>query len=225
MRAYGTTLGDQLTGREQFSPVSAAIYGVSADSAAAAKYGPITKALGSNPAERKQRLLQIASQPDGLQALEDLFGGGSASDAAKILQDFKSGGILSQTSRRDIGSMMSFRGYRSGAGDFHRGRGGNYFFGSGSKTGVFNQVSPSVEPAQPDPSQNQSSVPNKPTQTQVSFLNNIGFTGGNQVAAAPRRPQPIITGNGPGTEGSDYNFFPPGSSDLFDVYGSQLGIA
>ena len=224
MKAYGITLGDQLTGREQFSPVSSAIYGVSADSAAAAKYGPISAALGSNPAERKQRLLQIASQPDGLQALERLFGGGSASDAAKILEDFKSGGVLSQTSRKDIGSMMSFRGYRSGAGDFHRGRGGNYFFGSGSKTGVFNQVSPSVEPAQPDPSQNQSSVP-KLNEQQVSFLNNIGFTGGNQVAAAPRRPQPILTGNGSGTEGPDYSFFPPGSPDLFDVYGSQLGIA
>jgi hypothetical protein len=43
--------------------------------------------------------------------------------------------------------------------------------------------------------------------------------------SVPRRPQPIITGNGSGTEGSDYSFFPPGSSDLFDVYGSQLGIA
>tara|TARA_B100001059_G_scaffold80242_2_gene78211 strand:- start:231 stop:1928 length:1698 start_codon:yes stop_codon:yes gene_type:complete len=43
--------------------------------------------------------------------------------------------------------------------------------------------------------------------------------------SVPRRPQPIMTGNGSGTEGSDYNFYPPGSSDLFDVYGSQLGIA
>jgi len=42
--------------------------------------------------------------------------------------------------------------------------------------------------------------------------------------SVPRRPQPIMTGNGSGTEGSDYNFYPPGSSDLFDVYGSQLGL-
>ena len=225
MSAYGNTLGDQLTGREQFSPVSSAIYGVSADSAAAAKYGPISAALGSNPAERKQRLLQIASQPDGLQALERLFGGGSASDAAKVLEDFKSGGALSQTARKDIGSMMSFRGYRSGSGDFNRGRGGNFFFGPGSKTGIFEQIFPSVEPAQPDPNQNQSNVPNKPNKQQVSFLNNIGFTGGNQVASAPRRPSPIMTGNGSGTEGPDYNFFPPGSPDQYDIFGAQLGVA
>ena len=43
--------------------------------------------------------------------------------------------------------------------------------------------------------------------------------------SVPQRPQPIITGNGSGTEGPDYSFFPPGSPDLFDVYGSQLGIA
>ena len=87
---------------------------------------------------------------------------------------------------------------------------------------VPNAPAPAVQPA---PNQNQSSVPDKPNQQQVSFLNNIGFTGANQIAAAPRRPSPIITGNGSGTEGSDYSFFPPGNSDLFDVFGSQLGIA
>ena len=146
MKAYGTTLGDQIMGREQFSPLSAAIYGASADSAAAAKYGPITKALGSNPAERKKKLLEVASQPDGLNALQKLFGGGSASDALKVLQDFKSGGSLSQTSASDIGSMVSFRGYRSGSGDFNRGKGGNFFFGSGSKgkVGSLTDVSPEL---------------------------------------------------------------------------------
>ena len=87
------------------------------------------------------------------------------------------------------------------------------------------QMKFSAPAVQPAPNQNQSSVPNKPNQQQVSFLNNIGFTGANQIAAAPRRPSPIITGNGSGTEGSDYSFFPPGNSDLFDVFGSQLGIA
>ena len=43
--------------------------------------------------------------------------------------------------------------------------------------------------------------------------------------SVPQRPRPIMTGNGSGTEGSDYNFFPPGNSDLFDVFGSQLGVA
>ena len=151
MKAYGTSLGDQITAREQFSPLSSAIYGVSADSAAAAKYGPISRALGSSPEERKKRLLEIASQPDGLVALQKLFGGGSASDAAKVLQDFKSGGSLSQQSASDIGSMVSFRGYRSGSGDFNRGAGGNFFFDQGSKgkVGSLSQVSPGEGPGSP----------------------------------------------------------------------------
>lgn len=146
MSAYGSTLGDQITAREQFSPLSSAIYGVSADSAAAAKYGPISRQLGNSPEERKAKLLQIASQPDGLSRLQQLFGGGSASDAATVLQDFRSGGQLSQTASRDIGSMVSFRGYRSGAGDFNRGAGGNFFFGQGSagKVGSLSQVSPAA---------------------------------------------------------------------------------
>jgi hypothetical protein len=149
MKAYGTSLGDQITAREQFSPLSSAIYGVSADSAAAAKYGPISRALGSSPEERKKRLLEIASQPDGLAALQKLFGGGSASDAAKVLQDFKSGGALSQQSATDIGSMVSFRGYDPEGGyDFRRGAGGNYFFGQGSKgkVGTLSDVSPAASP-------------------------------------------------------------------------------
>ena len=97
---------------------------------------------------RDRKLLEIASQPDGLVKLQQLFGGGSATDAAKVLQDFKSGGALSQQSASDIGSMVSFRGYRSGAGDFNRGRGGNFFFGQGSKgkVGSLAQVSPQVTP-------------------------------------------------------------------------------
>jgi len=87
------------------------------------------------------------------------------------------------------------------------------------------QMKFSAPAVQPAPNQNQSNVPSKPNKQQVSFLNNIGFTGGNQVAAAPRRPQPITTGNGSGTEGPDYNFFPPGSPDQFDIFGSQLGVA
>jgi len=150
MRVYGDTLAEQITAREQFSPLSSAIYGVSADSAAAKKYGPISKALGDNPEERRTKLLEIASQPDGLVKLQKLFGGGSATDAAKVLQDFKSGGALSQQSATDIGSMVSFRGYNPDGGyDFRRGTGGNYFFGQGSKgkVGSLAQVSPEEEKA------------------------------------------------------------------------------
>jgi len=150
MKAYGSTLGDQIMGKEQFSPLSAAIYGASADSAAAKKYGHITSALGGNVEERKKKLLEIASQPDGLAALQKLFGGGSASDASKVLQDFKSGGSLSQTSAKDIGSMVSFRGYSDGlpADRYNRGKGGNFFFDKGSKgkVGSLSEVSPGQSP-------------------------------------------------------------------------------
>ena len=43
--------------------------------------------------------------------------------------------------------------------------------------------------------------------------------------SVPRRPAPIMTGNGSGTEGPDYNFFPPGSPDQYDIFGAQLGVA
>ena len=149
MKAYGTTLGDQITAKEQFSPLSAAIYGVSEDSAAAAKYGTISRALGNTPEERKKKLLEIASQPNGMEALQKLFGGGSASDAAKVLKDFQTGGSLSQQSATDIGSMVSFRGYSDGlpADRYNRGEGGNFFFGKGSKVGSLTEVSSSVPPA------------------------------------------------------------------------------
>jgi len=149
MKVYGTTLGDQITAKEQFSPLSAAIYGVSDDSAAAAKYGPISRALGNTPEERKKKLLEIASQPNGMEELQKLFGGGSASDAAKVLKDFQTGGSLSQQSATDIGSMVSFRGYSEGlpANRYNRGEGGNFFFDSGSKVGSLVEVSPSLPPA------------------------------------------------------------------------------
>ena len=90
--------------------------------------------MGSNPEERKQKLLEIASQPDGLVKLQQLFGGGSATDAAKVCKISNRGGALSQQSATDIGSMTIFRGYNPDGGyDFRRGAGGNYFFGQGSK--------------------------------------------------------------------------------------------
>jgi len=55
----------------------------------------------------------------------------------------------------------------------------------------------------------------------VSF---ISVPGAQQIAQAPpRRPQPLMTGNGPGTEGSDYSFFPSGNPDQYDIFGAQLG--
>ena len=143
-KAYGTTLAGQVMGREQFSPYSAAIYGTSADNAAAAKYGPLSAKLGSSVAARKRKLIEIAGK--GLPALQSFFNAGSASQAAVVLEDFKSNGPMSQKSAQDIGSKVSFRGYRSNASDFNRGAGGNFFFGPGTKTGSLAVVSPGDAP-------------------------------------------------------------------------------
>jgi len=140
MRVYGKSLFNQITAREQFSPYSSALYGSSADGAAASKYGKIAKTLGSNPAERKKKLLEIAGGSNGLQELEKLFNGGSASTAATVLADHQTNGNLSKKSREFIGNKVSFRGY-STSGAIRRGPGGNYFFGPGSKVGSLKEVS------------------------------------------------------------------------------------
>ena len=139
-KAYGTSLFNQITAREQFSPYSSAIYGTSADSAAASKYGKIAKTLGENPAERKKKLLEIAGGSNGLQELAKLFKGGSASVAATVLADHQSNGNLSKKSREFVGNKVSFRGYHT-SGAIRRGPGGNYFFGPGSEVGSLKKVS------------------------------------------------------------------------------------
>ena len=189
MKAYGTTLGDQVTGKEQFSPISAAIYGVSADSAAAAKYGPISRALGNTPEERKKKLLEIASQPNGMEALQKLFGGGSASDAAKVLKDFQTGGSLSQQSADDIGSMVSFRGYRSDSGDFNRGKGGNFFFGQGSKVGSLTEVSSSLPPALRSQAQAGKSKVSSDIEEFRQFRTQFGYTSQRKPTLNPENLQ------------------------------------
>lgn len=149
MKSYGTSLFDQITAREQFSPFSAAIYGSSADSAAAAKYGPITKALGKTPEERKKKLLEIADGPDGIANLQRLFNAGSASAAAAVLKDFESNGTMAQSARQFVGQSMSFRGYNT-PGSRRRSAGGNYIFGGGAHTGMIDKVSAApVKPTSP----------------------------------------------------------------------------
>jgi hypothetical protein len=75
MKAYGTTLFDQITAQSQFSPFSAAINDrPTGDKAADEKYGKIRAKLGKNAAERKAKLLEIAGGPNGLAALQKLFG-------------------------------------------------------------------------------------------------------------------------------------------------------
>ena len=197
MKAYGTTLGDQITAKEQFSPLSAAIYGVSEDSAAAAKYGPISRALGNTPEERKKKLLEIASQPNGMEALQKLFGGGSASDAAKVLKDFQTGGSLSQQSATDIGSMVSFRGYSEGlpADRYNRGEGGNFFFDKGSKVGSLTEVSSSSPPALRAPAQAGKSRVETDIEEFRQFRTQFGYTSERKPTLNPENLQIREMGN------------------------------
>jgi len=191
MKAYGTTLGDQITAKEQFSPLSAAIYGVSEDSDAEAKYGPISRALGNTPEERKKKLLEIASQPNGMEALQKLFGGGSASDAVKVLKDFQTGGSLSQQSATDIGSMVSFRGYSDGlpADRYNRGKGGNFFFGQGSKVGSLTEVSSSLPPALRSQAQAGKSKVSSDIEEFRQFRTQFGYTSQRKPTLNPENLQ------------------------------------
>ena len=111
---YGGLFG-QLTAREQYSPLSAAIYGTSGDTAASRAYGGVAAKLGKTPEERKAKLQQIISQPDALPQLQTLFGRGNASNAKQLLDDFYSGGAVSKESQRFIQGRTDF-GARSGVG-------------------------------------------------------------------------------------------------------------
>ena len=119
-------LFEQITAPEQFSPYSAAIYGDSADGAAASYYGELNVTL--------EELAKMSSAPNAFEQLEARFGAGSASIAQQVLADFESEGTLSQNSKEFIGGMVSFRGANSEIGDDYKQRHdeGNKFFASGA---------------------------------------------------------------------------------------------
>ena len=119
-------LFEQITAPEQFSPYSAAIYGDSADGAAASYYGGLGVTL--------DELAEMSSAPNAFEQLEARFGAGSASIAQQVLADFESEGTLSQNSKEFIGGMVSFRGAGSEIGDNYKQRHdeANKFFASGA---------------------------------------------------------------------------------------------
>ena len=119
-------LFEQITAPEQFSPYSAAIYGDSADGAAASHYGGLNVTL--------EELAKMSSAPNAFEQLEARFGAGSASIAQQVLADFESEGTLSQNSKEFIGGMVSFRSAGSQIGDNYKQRHdeGNKFFASGA---------------------------------------------------------------------------------------------
>ena len=109
-----------ITEKEQFSPYSAAIYGDSADRAAAAVYGD----LGIT----KKEIFQLAAKSNGLQLLVERFGNGNAAIAQEVLDDFKSEGPLSQEAAEFVGGAEYFMGYETGGlNERKRGPGGNFF--------------------------------------------------------------------------------------------------
>lgn len=129
---YGDLFG-QVTAREQFSPISAAIYVESADKNAQRIYGPIAAKLGRNPQERIAKLREIAEGPNGLENLRKLFGKGDPASASKVLEDFKTQGVMSQTSAKDIGGGLYFRGRSYTGGGVYFDRGSNRFIGGKGK--------------------------------------------------------------------------------------------
>ena len=127
----GKGLSDVLSRYDQFSPISAAIYGKSADKAAEAKYGPIAAKLpGKTPEEKFKYLQQVAAEPDGLNKLQQLFGGGSSSVSATILNDPK----YLEASRQNVKNAQNFYGgTQQQASDIKIRAGGNYFYNYSGK--------------------------------------------------------------------------------------------
>lgn len=109
-----------ITAKEQFSPYSAAIYGTSADAAAASKYGPLKIS--------KKELFELAGKSDGIQQLTNRFKAGNPKIAAQVLSDFETGGSLSKASKQFVGGAQYFMGYATKvSGERRRPDGGNYF--------------------------------------------------------------------------------------------------
>lgn len=97
---YGGDLFKNVTAREQYSPMSAALYGTT--SGGASTYSR----LGVTESELKQ----LASRPDWNTAIVTRFGAGNATNAAKLVEDHGSNGPLSQNSREFVGSRTEFLG-------------------------------------------------------------------------------------------------------------------
>lgn len=114
------SVAENITAQEQFSPYSAAIYGVSADKAAEQRYGH----LGLT----KKEIFDLAKRSDGLEALTQRFGAGNPAVASQVLNDFKSQGPLSKASANFIGGAKYFMGYATNLpGERRRPDGGNFF--------------------------------------------------------------------------------------------------
>jgi hypothetical protein len=177
---YGGLFG-QLTAKNQYSPLSAAIWGTT-DPAAQAKYGPVADKLGATPQKRIERIKEIISQPDGLAQLEALFGGISNASAAKTLvDDFYSGGPLSTEAARFIQGRTDFGAASGVGGALGSGqikRTSNTFGSANASKGAssLTTIAPQPDPPPPDPTK-----PPVPKHSWALDVNNYGMPKGTKI--------------------------------------------
>ena len=221
----GKGLSDVLSRYDQFSPISAAIFGKSADPDAAAKYGPIAAKLsGKTPEEKFKYLQQVAAQPDGLNKLQQLFGGGNAGVAATVLNDPK----YLESSRQNVKNAQNFYGgKKTNASDIQVRSGGNNFYNFSGKIGtlgkqptgttVASQVAPA--PTQSAAQQQIAQQVSRPAAAPQSVVMPIDMSGGGQqrTGGGGTSGPPPAQGNGPSV-----SFLPAGNPNNFLVLYSRM---
>jgi len=188
---YGKGLAGVLSGFDQFSPISAAIFGNSEDPDARAKYGPIaSKIPGNTPNEKFKYLQQEAEKPDGFNRLQKILGGGSPNVAGTILNDPK----YLEASRKNVKGALNF-GAKSIAkpGDVNIRAGGNYFYNFTGPVGTLGSQ-PTGKVTQtstiPTPTQTSTITTPKSTATQTSAITTPKSTATRQAARAQTISKP-----------------------------------
>jgi len=221
----GKGLSDVLSRYDQFSPISAAIFGKSKDKAAAAKYGPIAAKLpGKNPEEKFKYLQQVAAEPDGLNKLQQLFGGGNAGVAATVLNDPK---YLNASRQNVKGALNFYGGKKTNASDIQVRPGGNNFYNFTGKVGtlgsqptgttVASQVT--AAPTATEARQQIAQQVAQPAATQQPIVMPIDLSGGGQQQSGgggTSGPAPS-QGSGPSVP-----FLPTSNPDNFLVLYSRM---
>ena len=216
----GKGLSDVLSRYDQFSPISAAIFGKSADKVAEAKYGPIAAKLpGKNHQEKFKYLQQVAAEPDGLNKLQQLFGGGNAGVAATVLNDPK---YLNASRQNVKGALNFYGGNKTNASDIQVRPGGNNFYNFTGKVGTLGSqptgtttVQPSQEQLRKPPAAKASGA----EAPQVSLVN----VGSGTPQASPSRPSSTTTPPSPtGGNGPTAPFLPSYNSDNFLTLYSRM---
>ena len=221
----GKGLSDVLSRYDQFSPISAAIYGKSADKSAEAKYGPIAAKLpGKTPQEKFKYLQQVSAEPDGLNKLQQLFGGGNAGVAATVLNDPK----YLESSRQNVKNAQNFYGgKKTKDSDIQFRSGGNNFYNFSGKIGTLGKqptgtAVASQVAAAPTQSVAQQQIAQKvaqPAAAQQPVVMPINLGGGGQQQTGGGS-----SSGGGGSQGSGPSvpFLPAGNPDNFLVLYSRM---